>query len=219
MPTEKPAKKIIDWEAIEKDYRIGTFSMRTLADKHQVNVSNISRRAKKEKWIQDKSEEVRQKTKATLLAQQHRNTPTKEDIETAVQTNIQVIRGHRKSIAEGLRISSSLFKQLETISDNREILEELIITLTEGDPTKEEKPDYKERMKLIKAISLPSHAGALRDLSTALKNLISLERQAFNLDEEDITDKDVFYAILNALPEQIRQQVTELVKAKLKNKS
>jgi hypothetical protein len=49
--------------------------------------------------------------------------------------------------------------------------------------------------------------------------LIPLERQAFNLDEEDITDKDVFRAILDAYPEQIRQQVTELVKAKLKNKS
>lgn len=201
-------KRNIDWEAIEKDYRIGTLSMRALADKHQVNVSNISRRAKKEKWIQDKSEEVRQKTKATLLAQQQRNTPTKEDIETAVQTNIQVIRGHRKSIAEGLRISGSLFKQLETISDNREILEELIITLTEGDPTKEEKPDYKERMKLIKAISLPSHAGALRDLSTALKNLIPLERQAFGIDETEKPNENPIIELLN----QITQNKKPLVK-------
>ncbi|MNG38877.1 hypothetical protein D3C84_1267350 [compost metagenome] len=36
---------------------------------------------------------------------------------------------------------------------------------------------------MLKAVSLPLHAGVIRDLSTALKNLIPLERQAYNLDE------------------------------------
>lgn len=37
---------------------------------------------------------------------------------------------------------------------------------------------------MLKAISLPSHAGVLRDLSTALKNLVPLERQAYNIKDE-----------------------------------
>lgn len=221
MPTEKPAKKIIDWEAIYKEYRANQLSNVQIGKKYSVSEGAIRKKAKEEGWKKDLAAEVRKQVREKLVREtvREKGISDLEIIDTAVKTNIEIIRGHRKSLSEGLKISESLFNQLKTISDNREVLEELVITLTEGDPGKNEKPDYKERAKLIKAISLPAHAGALRDLSSALKNLIPLERQAFNLDDEDITDKDVFRAILDAYPEQIRQQVTERVKAKLKNKS
>lgn len=221
MPLEKPTKKIIDWDSIYKEYRANQISNVQIGKKYGVTEGAIRKKAKELNWKKDLDAEVRKQVRESLVRQQVRESTISDSeiIDTAVKTNIEIIRGHRKKLAEGLRITSSLFEQLEIISNNREVLENLIFSLTEGDPTKDEKPDYKERAKLIKAISLPSHAGAARDLTTALKNIIPLERQAFNLDEEDITDKDVFIAILSALPEQIRQQITELVKGKLKNKS
>lgn len=45
--------------------------------------------------------------------------------------------------------------------------------------------DGKRKAAMLKAVSLPTRAGVMRDLSVALKNLIPLERQAFNLDEKD----------------------------------
>lgn len=41
--------------------------------------------------------------------------------------------------------------------------------------------DSERRAKLMKAVALPTHASTMRDLSTAMKNLMMLERQAFNV--------------------------------------
>ena len=45
---------------------------------------------------------------------------------------------------------------------------------------------------MLKAVSLPQHASTVLNLTTALKNLITLERQAFGLDdknkEEEVLD-------------------------------
>jgi hypothetical protein len=48
----------IDWPAIERDFRLGQFSVRQIAANHGVNASSISRRAEKERWAQDRSSEV-----------------------------------------------------------------------------------------------------------------------------------------------------------------
>jgi hypothetical protein len=45
-------KKIVDWASIEKEYRTGQASMRALANKYRINVSSISRRAKRRGWAQ-----------------------------------------------------------------------------------------------------------------------------------------------------------------------
>jgi len=176
-----PKRPKYDWEAIEREYRIGQKSMRTIADEYGPNASNISRRAKKHGWVQDKSEEVRDKTSATLIAQQERNTPTREDIEKAVQTNVQVIRGHRQSIGNGLKLVAMFNEQLKDVADNRESYEDEVESET-ADGGKDGKPNYQRRNRLMKAISLPAHASILKDLSFTLKSLIPLERQAFNLD-------------------------------------
>lgn len=121
-------RKQIDWEAIEKQYRMGQKTMRALADEFGVNVSNISRRAKKYEWVQDKSEEVRQRTNATLVAQQGRNTPTPEDVEVAVRTNVEVVRQHRKLIGRTIAFANRLLdnyegeKKLDPKVDNRVFL-------------------------------------------------------------------------------------------------
>lgn len=172
-------RKQVDWDRIETAYRLGQKSMRTLADEFKVNVSNISRRAKKYKWVQDKSEEVRQRTNAALVAQRERNTPTKEDVEISVQTNIKVILDHRASIQNGRRLAELLFAQLDKAAGNREELEAEIENETKEDQ------GVRRRNFMLRAVSLPSHAGILRDLSIVLKSIIPLERQAFNLDESE----------------------------------
>ena len=60
-------RKQIDWEAVERDYRVGQLSLRALAEKHGTTASTISRRAAKHGWVQDASQEVRERTRAALL--------------------------------------------------------------------------------------------------------------------------------------------------------
>ncbi|WP_447593554.1 hypothetical protein [Aquipseudomonas campi] len=190
------SKKAIDWEAIERDYRLGQLSLRALATKHGTTPGAISKKAKAREWVQDASQEVRERTRAALLTEPRKektkkethdgntvssagNTPTQEDIEVAVQTNLQVINRHRRDIAKGHGLVSMLFQQLECAATSRDELEAFVEEETAGDE------NAVRRNKLMKAISLPTHAGVIRDLSTALKNFIPLERQAFNLDEQE----------------------------------
>ena len=175
-------RKQYDWEAIEREYRLGQKSMRTLAEEFGPNVSNISRRAKKEGWVQDKTDEVRQRTNATLLAQQQRNTPTEDDIETAVRTNVEVITGQRIRIGKGQELIGILFDQLKEAAENRDEIEEAIIEETKGFG-EDGKPQYRRRNLMLKAVSLPSHAGVAKNLSSAIKDLNTQERIAFNIDE------------------------------------
>lgn len=187
-------KKPIDWEAIERDYRLGQMSLRAIATKHDTTPGAISKKAKAREWTQDASQEVRERTRAGLLTQARKeqeqaetadgnsvssagNAPTPADIEIAVQTNLQVIQRHRRDIAKGHGLVNLLFVQLEQAATNREEIEDAIVEETKNDET------TRRRSQMLKLVGLASHAGVLRDLSTALKNLIPLERQAYNLDE------------------------------------
>jgi len=185
-----------DWERIERDYRLGQKSIRTLATENRVSPSTISRRVHKEGWVQDKTEEIRVRTRAALNVQndpnatqhptqQKRNTPSRADIEIAVMTNVTVIREHRKSILTGRQLVQLLAGQLNEAANKRnEIEEDICIDTEKGGEGGKKETDYRRRNTMLKAVSLPAHAAVLRDLSTALKNLIPLERQAFNLDED-----------------------------------
>lgn len=182
-------RKPIDWEAIEREYRVGQLSLRALAEKHGCTAAAISKKAKEKGWVRDASQEVRERTRAALLAQPKEagvdgvnttvNAPTPADIETAVQTNLQVIGRHRRDIAKGHGLVSMLFQQLEDAATHREEIEDAICEETKGDE------NTRRRNQMLKLVGLPTHAGVLRDLSTALKNLIPLERQAYNLDEQE----------------------------------
>ncbi|PIA74297.1 hypothetical protein CDR19_04335 [Ectopseudomonas toyotomiensis] len=189
-------RKPIDWEAIERDYRVGQLSLRALATKHDTTPGAISKKAKANSWTQDASQEVRERTRAALLTAPRKeqesketpngnsvssdgNAPTPADIETAVQTNLQVIGRHRRDIAKGHGLVAMLFQQLEEAATHREEIEDAICEETKGDE------NSRRRNQMLKLVGLPTHAGVLRDLSTALKNLIPLERQAYNLDEQE----------------------------------
>ena len=194
MPKKITEKRVrYDWEAIEKEYRLGQKSIRNIAAVYGISHQAISKRIKKEKWVQDKTKEVQEKTRAGLISCQRQvakkvATPTPGDIEKAVKTNIEVVLTHRKYIRKGRELVDMFFDQLRDVGENREEYEDLIVKDTKGENG--EKPQLKRRNSMLKAVSLPMNSATLRDLSTALHRLIPLERQAFNLDDagDDLDD-------------------------------
>lgn len=176
--TKKPAP---DWEAIEREYRAGQLSIREIARTHGTTDTAIRKRAKAHDWTRDLSSQVREQVRADLVRGEVRtpNAPAnlKEAVEVAAARGVEVVRSHRKDIGDGRELVGLLFKQLKDAANNRDAIEDAIWAETASDKTSE------RRNAMLQAVSLPRHAGALRDLSTALKNLIPLERQAFNLDE------------------------------------
>ena len=201
-------RKQIDWEAIEREYRLGQLTLRELSVKFGPSFGTIGKRARKEGWVQDKTEEVRRRTKAILATENdtpqdtpedtdtkkgHKKDtePTQNDIEAAAMARVKIVRGHRKTLSTGHTTVNILQSQLNYALENRDEIEADIIKDTEppeGANSATIRSENARRKAMLKAVSLPSHAGVMRDLSVAMKNLIPLERQAFNLDDESEPD-------------------------------
>lgn len=179
----------VDWEAIEREYRLGQLTVREIARQHSVSHTSVTRRAEKYGWARDYSDEIRAKTQAALLrtsesAPPERTTPTREDLAVAVETRVSLVLTHQSSIARLRAIAEKLANQLSADSDDIKEIEEAIEEETAGDKSGE------RRARMLKAVSLGSRAGIARELSQVLKNLIPLERQAFNLDDKAPADPD-----------------------------
>lgn len=170
-----------DWDAIHAEYRAGQLSNVMLGKKYGVTEGAIRKRAKAEGWQKDLADAVRQQVKEKLVRDEVRapNARDREIVEAAATTGADVVRRHRRDISKGQDIVSMLFGQLEEAATNRAELEDAIEEETKNDET------TRRRTQLMRLVSLASHAGVLRDLSAAMKNLIPLERQAYNLDEQE----------------------------------
>lgn len=68
--------------------------------------------------------------------------------------------------------------ELDASTSQQDALEAEILAATGQDSSE------RRQAAMMKAISLPSRAGVIRDLSTAMKNLVGLERQAFSMDAD-----------------------------------
>lgn len=69
MKTAKKKGKKIDWNKIKNDYVFNNFTLRGLADKYGINLSNLSAHCKKEKWIElreEKQNEIKTETERKL---------------------------------------------------------------------------------------------------------------------------------------------------------
>ena len=171
-------KEQIDWEAVERDYRIGSLSVREIARRYEIEASTITRRAKKESWARDYSEEVKRRTRAGMveLATQHAqqdatecNTALRDGIDVAVETNLKVLREHQSGIRENHKRLSRLTEQFDTISAG-----------------------ISDMHEMTKATS------SFEAIIRAQKLVISMEREALNLGEAEKTS-DPLSALISAV--------------------
>lgn len=157
--SKPPARRRVDWEAIERDYRTGQFSLRELGDKHKTGFADISRRAKKEAWTKDLSDAVRQATSAKLIAQITTAAATKAQqstmdvVQAAAEINKQVILGHRQQAANSRAAMELALAKVLSLADNV--------------------ADIREAGAL---------AAAVESLSRTSKLVIEIERKAFDID-------------------------------------
>jgi hypothetical protein len=192
------AGKQTDWEAIEAEYRSGTVSNSELGRKYDVSEGAIRKRAKAQGWTKDLTAKVQTAVRDRLVRAEVREANARtssrtdaEIIEAAAETAVQVVQIHRRDVRHGRTICAALFAELQDTSANRELIAECIDSETQDDlsPTR--------RNQMMKAISLPTRARAMLDLSAAMKNLVAVERQAFSLDDKDDKDKTGKTVVMN----------------------
>lgn len=192
--------KLPDWEAIERAYRAGALSIRTIAERQGVSDTAIRKKAKTLGWARDLSDQVRKEVRSKLVRGEVRNdqgaNPERdaEIIEEAAEEGATVVRSHRRDIRKATNLANLLMDDLLSTIQRREEIEEDIEAETSEDS------NGMRRASMLAAVSLPSNAKTLFQLSSAMKNLQVLERTAFGLDDkEQSKDSDELSQLMDEL--------------------
>jgi hypothetical protein len=159
MTTKQP-----DWEAIQRAYRAGSLSVRSIGEQHSVNHATILKRAKKEGWTRDLTDQVRTATKqkvtsaVTTAGNQSPVVTDAEIIEEASDQAAAVVLAHRAGLANWRAIADKLSVALAEMNVDEENIGDFSRALNAG---------VDAQLKVIKG-----------------------ERQAYNIDTEE-GDKSV----------------------------
>lgn len=167
-----------DWEAIEREYRGGQLSLREIGRLYNVSDTAIRKKAKAEGWERDLTEKVRQSVRAKLVrdvgsqdgsqpGSQGQRADNPESDRAAVEAfalrGVEVVRSHRKSLSQLNALADILADRLAQHLDG----------IVPDGPAKGEKE---------------SPADMLEKLTRIKTKVIQLERQAFNLGDDDDGD-------------------------------
>jgi hypothetical protein len=180
MTTKQP-----DWEAIERAYRAGLLSIREIASTQGITHGAINKRAKRDGWERDLKAKIKAKadalvSKRTVSTSVSTKTPDteREIIEVNAEVIANVRMAHRGDISRGRRLTNKLLDELEHLTDNRVLFEELGELMRDPDDN-----GFDRRNEIYgKVISLPGRSKTMKEMADTLKTLILLERQAYDLD-------------------------------------
>lgn len=159
-PASKPGRKRVDKEAVERDYRTGTMTLRELGAKHNANHATIGRWAESGGWTKDLSAAIRQATNAKLIEDATRQScdGARQDATTAVlvaaEVNTQIILGHRKLAVQAREAMDLARAKLLSLGDTV--------------------ADIRDAATFV---------SATESLSRTTKTVIDIQRTAFGLDD------------------------------------
>lgn len=195
-------RKQVDWESVERDYSAGLLSLREIGDKHGVTEGAIRKRAKKEEWIRDlttkiakKSDDLVRKEMVRSEVRSEKIISEKEIIEVNAQAIVNIKLAHRSDIRKSKRIVNALFDELELTTDNRELFEQL------GELLRQESESGHDKLNDIykKCISMPQRIDGVKKLTDALKTMIGLEREAYDIQSTPTPIDNAVSSLLKAV--------------------
>ncbi len=192
----------IDWEAIEKDYRLGQISIAAVAEKHGVALSGLKGKAKVLGWARDLTPVVKAATKAAITKE--RADYAKELAERAPDIGREIGRkvaeaansGLDQDVAAAAALGTMRNRVHATLADEillagKSLLNE-IRALSGGDPASMQslleavgQNDPASAKLLAKAISLPERARTLDTIASAVSKAVAVDRKANNLDSAE----------------------------------
>lgn len=202
-------KRRTDWDAVERDYRTGRFTLRELETKYEVNNSTISRRADKHGWTQDLSTAIKQATNAKLIqsivaaecstAQQN----AADTVLAAAEVNKQVILGHRKGLQELTSVKRTLLDQIQQAAALLPDLAEVIEMVRNPDDNGIDRAND----ALRKAMSRSALVDDLKKLADVDEKVRKGEREAFGLDDVGQPENEGLAAMATAELQRLRERL------------
>jgi hypothetical protein len=159
-------KRVIDWDAIERDYRQGIKTLREMADAHNVSHVAITKHAKKFDWTRDLSAKIKAKTDELVTSRQVNKSVNK-------LTEPELIKSAAELQAGALLQESEEIKRLSRIADKFESELERIPESPDADPA-----DLEKRTRILK------------QLSEIREKIINLRRRNLNINDNANGDAD-----------------------------
>ena len=184
-------KRKTDWQAVERDYRTGKFTLRELADKFGISHQAIAKAAKKNEWTQDLAQAIKQATNAKLVA----NLVDKEvaksgqavanTVQAAAEVNTRVILNHRRGLNRLTEVKRKLLDQIEQAAENMADLAEVIQMVRSPDDNGMDRAND----ALKKAMGRSALVDDLKKLADVDERVRKGEREAFGLDDGPADDE------------------------------
>ena len=151
----------IDWNAVERDYRTGKFTLRELASKYGVSHQAVSKQVKNGGWTQDLSLAVRQATESKLFQQV---------VDAEVAKSSQAVANTVMAAAE-VNMRVILCHRLDAQRARQAMEAARVAVLACG-------------ASVTRISDAATFAAAVESLGRTTKIAIDIERKAFRLDEE-----------------------------------
>jgi hypothetical protein len=183
-------RKVIDWEAVEMQYRAGTRSLKEIGAEFGVSDAGIIKRAKRDGWARDLKAKIQAKADAKVSASlvsaevsAGRKLTEQVVVEANANAQATVRLAHRNDISRGRRLAIALLEELEQETGNIDLFHELGELLRNED----DKGQDKRNDLYMKIISSAGRVDSMKKLADTMKTLISMEREAYGIKDEGET--------------------------------
>lgn len=171
----KPKRKPPDWEAIEREYRAGSLSVREIARTHEITHRAILKRAESEGWERDLTEKVQKAVRHRMVSTAVSTESSRDKVGTereiiaaAADRGARAIQGHLARAAEMSDLANVLLGRLRRALAQEEAFPSNLL-LGKGD----------------------SLSGLLRAAADVSEKAANMERKALNLDGQDAEEKPI----------------------------
>ena len=198
-------KRKTDWEAVERDYRTGKYTLRELETKHGADNGLISRKAKKNGWTQDLAVAIKQATSAKLAEQLVSKEVSKNQqkvsntIDAAATMGANVILGHRKGLLSITNVKDLLLHQIQQAAVHMAEIADIVEMVRNPDDNGIDRAND----ALKKAMGRSALVDDLKKLADVDEKVRKGEREAFNI--ESLSD-----TLETAKPKRIRLEFIDV---------
>ena len=117
-------------------------------------------------------------------------TDSPPDIEAEIvaatsRTQVEVVRSHQKGLAKAYKVCEALFNELLAGTKQADRVEDLIEVLTADDD------NSTRRNALMRQVALGARSGSMRQLAASMRDIVTMERRAFGIEDEGDAGGDV----------------------------
>ena len=169
----------IDWDAIRRDYRLGSTTDAELCRRYGVSKSALRKQRIKGEWTHDLREEVRHATQAALLTGREPSITSKDvdgiAVNIAAQENVKIIKRHREVADKLMSLAENLHLEIDALTGKPVQLKALVDAVVQGQPDA-----YRS---LQDVLTVHQRIASLGKLASSVATIISTEREAHNLND------------------------------------